>query len=219
MVSFVVLLRGYLHPALHPGRHAASKLIDRLLFCRPTYNLKADTVGHSHTVEGRGIEVRGRLADKPLTGRSLLDEEELLLGVIEEEKDVHQLGSCRLRRAGRHRANGLVVSILHHVLDEGVPVIAQTRSNWSQILVDPPRSTHGTVERISVGGPVCYALVEDPVIVRREERADGRDDRTNLGLRRGDRCGGSLKEGKSLLNCDGSAAQDCGCGSGSGHSD
>ena len=170
-----------LHAALHPDLNAATKLIGRLLLICGAKNLKADAVGHSDSIDWRSVEIACCLAHEPLAGCALLDEEELLLRVIEEDEDVHKLRRHVLGGARRHCSNGLIVRILHHVLDEGLPVVLEARSSRAQILVDAPRCSNGAIERVSIRRAVSDALIEDSVKARCEERADGRDDRAHDG--------------------------------------
>jgi len=162
-------------------------------------------VCHSYSIDRRCVEIACSLAHEPLTRGALLDEEELLLGVVEEEEDVNCLRSCRLCWARGHVPDRFIPCVLHHVLDKSSAIVRKARRGRAQILVDPPRGSDGAVERIAIWGAVGDALRKDAVVVCREEGADGWNNRADSRFRGSDRLENSLVGG-------GRAAENSRCG-------
>jgi len=145
-------LRGDLHAALHPRRDSAAELLDRLLIGGLADNLVSHAVCHTHSIDRRSIEIARSLSHEPLTRSALLDEEELLRGVVEEEEDVYYLRSSCLRGARRHVSDRFIPGVFHHVLDKSSTIVRKACGCRTQILMDPPRCSDGAVEWVTVWG-------------------------------------------------------------------
>ena len=171
------------HPANHQSLDSAPQLVSRLLRSCLTDDLVADAVGHVGSRPASNVclnilkVVHCGLPHKPLARGALLDKEELLLGVIEEEKDVHKLRSLCL--CGADCGLSRPLGALHHILNERVAVISQTLSCRAQVLMNPPRDTNGAIEWITIGRTVDNILVKDLVVGLGLMGADSRNDRPN----------------------------------------
>jgi len=174
-------LGGNCHPADHQSLDSAPQLVRRLLSSRLTDDLVADAVGHVGSCPASNVclhilkVVHCGFPHKPLARGALLDEEELLLGVVEEEEDVHKLRSlclcgadCRLSRS---------LGALYDIVNELFAVITKALAHRIQVLMDPPRDSNGAIEWVTISGAVDNILVKDLVVGLGLMGADSRNDR------------------------------------------